>query len=726
MGHGFHGAHGFSPFSLSAKSVSSVSKNLQAIQGSGLGSADDPRRARIVRRFAWWGLIGLAFLVLGGCRAKPAPAPTPAADVSAGWTLLVRSAGPHWLSPDWWRAQGLDPATLDPAQVSLYSSGVPAPTLWLDSPQGHGLLFWAETSTVPRLTAMGAYTLTVNAADAVSLSIPAFAADSVTLQEFTTDTVRLESDLVYRSTAPLASPWLWASLYPPNAFTLTVPLTDVIAGPVTLTLHLWGQSSMPQNPDHHVRVRWNGAVVGDHTWDGDGAESWSLPLPTALSGVNELVWELPGDTGAEVEVVWLDAVEVTWRRALRAGPQGATWFTGDADGSCWDAPEKEWRALFAAATGQIYDLGTVAAATGTPLCLPQLPHSRGWLGVPWEAPAPELVRPRQWITDSALLAADYLVIAPQLFHAALSPLLEARRAEGFRPLLATPEQLYDTYGTGLPDAAVIRALVTRLQAAGHLRYVLLVGDASADPQAAWNPLLVPTDWTRTANLGETSSDYNLAALDGTATVAVGRFPVSTVAEVAALVSKTLAWQPNRRLLLLGDDEAEFTGLNDTLATYYPVDARLDAANENARTELLAWLDAGPGTLVYSGHGSLPMLGDEQLLTLKDVGAWDGPTVMVAWTCLCASFGYPHKSGVSEAWLRDAKNVVAVIGPTAETTTSEQSAMAIAVQESLATGAPLGDALLAGWRATASRDARVSFLLLGDPTLRPFLPVEPAP
>ncbi len=685
------------------------------------------RPHRLIRRFARWGMVWLSLLVLCGCRAKPAPLPpTPVPDASAGWTLLVRSAGPHWLSPDWWRSQKLDPASLDPAQVSLFSSGAPVPTLWIESPQGRGLLFWAELSTVPRLTAMGAYTLTVDAASAASPTIPAFSGDASTRQEFALDTVRLESDQVYRSTAPLESPWLWASLYSPNAFTLTVPLTDVVSGPLTLTLRLWGQSSAPQNPDHHVRVRWNGAAAGDHTWDGDGAESWSLPLPSARSGDNELVWELPGDTGAEVEVVWLDAVAVTWPRALRAGAGGATWLTGAAGESCWDAPAGERRALFATAAGQVYDGGTHTAGAGSALCLAQPPAARGWLGVPWEAPAPELVRPRQWLTASALLEADYLVIAPQLFHAALSPLLEARRAEGFRPALATPEQVYDTYGTGLPDPAAIRALVARLQATGRLRYLLLVGDASAEPQAPWNSLLVPTVWTRTANIGETASDYDLAAVDGTAAVAVGRFPVSTVGEVEALVAKTLAWQPTRRLLLFGDDEAEFTGLNDTLAPYYPVDARLDAASETARAELLAWLDAGPGVLVYSGHGSLPMLGDEQILTAKDVGAWKGPTVMVAWTCLCASFGHPRATGLSEAWLRDAKNAVAVIGPTAETTTVEQSAMAIAVQASLATGAPLGDALLAGWGAASSQDARVSFVLLGDPTLRPFQPVEVAP
>ena len=123
-------------------------------------------------------------------------------------------------------------------------------------------------------------------------------------------------------------------------------------------------------------------------------------------------------------------------------------------------------------------------------------------------------------------------------------------------------------------------------------------------------------------------------------------------------------------------------------------------------------------MAYTGHGSLPLLGDEKFLTAEDAGAWDGPTVVVAWTCLCASFTHPKQSGLSEAWLRDPQGTVAFVGPTGETTTGDQSAMAFAFHRALAEGAALGDALLAGWRVSESKDAETSFLLLGDPALRP--------
>ncbi|MBN2391069.1 MAG: hypothetical protein JXR84_10105, partial [Anaerolineae bacterium] len=257
---------------------------------------------------------------------------------------------------------------------------------------------------------------------------------------------------------------------------------------------------------------------------------------------------------------------------------------------------------------------------------------------------------------------------------------------------------------------------------GQLHYLLLVGDASADPRALWQTgsTLVPTGWGRTVFLGDTASDRALVlGDDGEPLVAVGRFPASTVAEVQAMVDKTLAWEPASRLLLLHDDEPEFVAMTDALANVAAPDLRLGDAADDARRDLLRWLRDAPGVLVYSGHGSLPVLGDEKFLTVDDAGAWDGPTVVAAWTCLSANFTHPTQMGLSEVWLRDPEGVVAFVGPTAETTTGDQSAMTLAFQSALVDGATIGDALLAGWDAAQSKDAEISFVLLGDPALQPM-------
>ena len=644
-----------------------------------------------MKRF-WWLL-----LVLVACHAAPAEV-TPVALPSQGWTVAVRSEGPRWLAPSWWAAQGGDPTAAGP--LTLRRGDQPLPVRRFDAPQGRGTLLF------PDVAAAG-YVLQETAALSPTAPLPLAAPAAASPQTTTWATAHLERDLVYRSTAPVTPPWLWASLLAPSALTLTVPLTDALAAPVTVTVQVWGQSQAPQSPDHHLVLSWNGAEVSDHRWDGNGVESWSFVVPRGTAGDNQLVLSAPGDTGAPVEVTWLDWITVQWRRTLRFRRSWETWDT-TAPTVCWEQVPPHAHVMWVNAGGA-YDGGAVSPGH---TCFTQPLHSRGWLGVPWQAPPPDVIRPREVLTGTA---AAFVIVADRSFHEALAPLVAARTAEGVSVRVVTPEAVYDTFGDGRPTAAALRQLIAAWRGAG-LRYLLLVGDASA--RYAWQPApLIPTAWVHTSIVGTTASDERLAEdADEVPQVAVGRFPADKVADVRAMVAKTLAWSPTRRLLLLTDDESDFAALADDLAAIRPPEARFDASEDDARQETLRWLKAAPGVLVYAGHGSLPLLADEKLLTRQDAGAWDGPTVVALWTCLSATFTHPEQDGLGEVWLRAPRGVVALIGPTGETTTGDQRAMALAVQRSWAEGGRLGDALLAGWRASASADARRGFLLLGDPTL----------
>lgn len=680
-----------------------------------------------MKRALWIGVALLVLVWLAECHAKPATPPemdrvsTPtASDATAGWTLLVRSDGPRWLGPDWWRAQGLDPATLTLDNIRLTHREETVPALWLSSDAGPGLLFFGEAAP-GRLGPVGGYHLTLDATGTPVMADLAAVTPPEHYQTATTATLWLEEDNVYRPTAPPDTQWLWTSFNAAPALTLTVALTEALDAPVTLSLHFWGQSSMPQNPDHHIRVLWNGELVDDHYWDGNALEAWTVTAPAPRQGDNELVLISPGDTEAPVEVTWLDRVGVTWQRALTYTGGWESWIAGPEPVACWEGVPDGRVAVLLVSADEAARGGLVERDAAGWVCVEQRPGDRGWLGVLEAAPSPDVVRSRELIEADAL-AADYLIIAPRPFHAALAPLVEARVAEGLSVIVATPEQIYDAFSAGEPGAEAIRAAVMALHARGQLRYLLLVGDASADPRALWQAesTLVPTGWGRTAFLGDTASEHALVlGDDGVPLVAVGRFPASTVAEVRAMVAKTLAWKPTSRLLLLHDDESEFVAMTDTLAEVSAPDLRLGDDESDTRRDLLRWLRAAPGVLVYSGHGSLPVLGDEKFLTVDDAGAWDGPTIVAAWTCLAANFTHPTQMGLSEAWLRHPKGVVAFVGPTAETTTGEQSAMTLAFQRALVDGATSGDALLSGWRAAQSKDAEISFVLLGDPALRPM-------
>lgn len=673
-------------------------------------------RAIVKRTLLSVGLLCL-FVALCGC--------TPISkSASNAWVLLVHSPGPRWLSPDWWRSQGFDLAALGSQGVRLLQAGVPVPYLMLDSPQGRGLLFYGEVFTSSLSPGqIGSYLLIIG--EPGELLVPISLVDvQAPPQTLALTSVHLEEDVAYRSTAPLDASWLWSSLVAPQELTLSVPLTEAVSVPLTISLQVWGQSLSPQNPDHHMQVFWNGSLVDDHYWDGNLLEAWVFQAPSAHSGENALVLKSLGDTKAKVDVTWLDHVNVTWTRRLDyAGGGWARWQAGSASLACWAGlPAAEWVVLSRAPQGALRGQSHAISKFGEVLCVPQIPGSVMTLGRAADAPPPDLIRPRQSLDVGVIAESAYLMIAPQAARATLAPLVAAREAQGMAVAVVTPEQIYDTFGEGAPRAAAIRSAVLDLHARGQLRYVLLVGDTSADPRTVWaadSGFDLPTAWVRTTYVGATPSDRALVlGEDGVPLVALGRFPAATRAEVAAMVNKTLAWEPTSRLLMLHDDEAEFAALLARLAGIMPADLILGAADDTARAQALDWLAAAPGTLIYSGHGSLPLLGDEALLTRQDAAAWDGPTVVAAWTCLCATFTH-SQLGLGEAWLKAPRGVVALVGPTGETSTREQAAMALAFQRALLDGEALGDALLRGWLAAQSQEAAASFVLLGDPALHPM-------
>ncbi|NBD35488.1 MAG: hypothetical protein GVY30_05765, partial [Chloroflexi bacterium] len=85
------------------------------------------------------GLVLLAVLVLAGCSTRLALSPAIPATPPSQWTLAVRADGPRWLGADWWRAQGLDPATLSHENVRLQQAGRDVPLQWIEAPDGPGL-----------------------------------------------------------------------------------------------------------------------------------------------------------------------------------------------------------------------------------------------------------------------------------------------------------------------------------------------------------------------------------------------------------------------------------------------------------------------------------------------------------------------------------------------------------------------------------------------------------
>lgn len=250
-------------------------------------------------------------------------------------------------------------------------------------------------------------------------------------------------------------------------------------------------------------------------------------------------------------------------------------------------------------------------------------------------------------------AAALVVVAPQAFVAELEPYLAHRRAELSVALVAL-EQLRDEVDLAqcvdLAEA-LKRALYARWRERG-MRYVLLVGDADRLPvrymmldrvhEPAFDVAFYGSDlyygdlaradgsfddWNARRDdfhagyFGEVHGEHhkdgpiNCDAIDYRPEVGVGRWPVSTVEELRALVVKSLAHERSadgvrerRAALLHVPGWVDATGVLDGVAQALPAWQIVrhgygeGAAGHDAAPVVATWR-RGLDLLLHSGHGS---------------------------------------------------------------------------------------------------------------------------
>jgi hypothetical protein len=662
-----------------------------------------------VRR--WQAILTLP-LLLAACTCPPTSKPITDTGV---WFVEVEGEGGYWVAPEILQNIGIDPKQDDLPPLRLTQANRETPYLPLNTEKGWGLFFFTADGAT-RYTQRTALRLEVDVSGKMVPTrepLPAISSGNGLA------TLHWEENPRYFPQANTDVPWLWEPIHAPGAVTHTVTLPDALSGPITTTLHVWSHTSSRQaNPDHLLRMKWNGQTVGEWEWDGQGMQhltaSWEEAQP---SGEHTLAIETPALSDVDVAIIWIDGWDVTYRQRVKAN--GSIW---QAEGSSLhvEGAEADARLLDVTDPYTPQDLGPVPTngIVGT------VASHRYWVGNPEKA-KPLTIRAARRVDLDALTDVTYLALAPLEFHADLQPLLELRDAQGLKAEAVDIQAVYDTFGDGRPDPRAIKALVRSLPT---LRYLLLVGDGAAEIggyDGEIGALRVVAPLVRTMIVGETPADGSMGTDEvGRNTVAVGRFPAASADEVRIMVEKTITWENHvgpPTALVLSDDEQEFEIVAEEIVTLLPEGIstqKLDAGEETSREDALAVLKQGPTWLNYSGHGSLTILCDEGILTLEDGETWGEPALVVAWTCLAAHFIHPAQVSIGEAWLRAPRSgAVAFLGPVGETTTGEQKPFIQAFYTALNESERLGDGWLAALQAGGSQDVAVGYTLLGDPALR---------
>ena len=259
-------------------------------------------------------------------------------------------------------------------------------------------------------------------------------------------------------------------------------------------------------------------------------------------------------------------------------------------------------------------------------------------------------------TAKNAVSGGLLVVVPQAFQDGLQPFVEHRRRD-LAVEVATLEAVLKS-ATGSDDPEKLKRFLYEAWHQRHVRYVLLVGDASVLPvrymvldrvtPAAFDYAFYPSDlyYADVAKADGRFEDWNAARegfhagyygevrgeknksdpinydqVDYRPELAVGRWPVNTSGELQTVIAKTIAAEkrltgslgkPRAALLAVGG-WVDSRGTMDRISSSLPgwtVEKRYDAPGGATPTavpptekELLRLLDDGVDLVIHGGHGT---------------------------------------------------------------------------------------------------------------------------
>jgi hypothetical protein len=340
--------------------------------------------------------------------------------------------------------------------------------------------------------------------------------------------------------------------------------------------------------------------------------------------------------------------------------------------------------------------------------------------------------------------AEYLVIAADSLLAAGQQLAALHAADGLTTRAVPVSAIYDQFGNGAPSAEAITAFLawSARSAAPAARYAALLGSASYDAHNylnGANPDLLPTGYFTSAYTGRTASDSSLVLLrDATEApganipfLALGRLPARSPAEATALVAKlgayqttAHAWSTQVGLVADGGDGGDFDRASETLihllgnrSLERVYESQLGGSTTN---QILANLNSGRALLNFYGHGSLDQWSAGNIFNtnlVSQVNNAGRETFLTAITCFNGDYSWGPTSLVTAMVLKPTGGAIGGISGTAISNPSGQHPLNEAFYHAALAGKPVGDALRAGYAATADAEVILQFQLIGDPALR---------
>jgi hypothetical protein len=525
-----------------------------------------------------------------------------------------------------------------------------------------------------------------------------------------------------------------------GALVSTVPTTETVSAPklgraagARLEVSVQGVTL----GRHRVEVDLNGVRLGEVSFEGQALGHAIFPAPSLARGANAVTLTAlsAGDYGL------IRSVSVTYQRryiatddALRfpvAGGARVT-VTGFSTGGIRfvDATDP---AGPVEVTAEVSRAGGAYSATAT---IPGQGRRTVYAFAPGAAQTPRaVVADRPSSLRSKGNAFDLVILTTAGLSPSLPPLVALREQQGLRVKVVDVRDVYDQFSFGEKSPAAIRAFLAlaAVRWSAPPRYLLLFGDGTYDPRG-WlggRPDLVPTRLLDTT-LMETASDgwFVDRQDDGMPNLPVGRIPVGTRSQAAAIVAKLLAYDNSSAspsVVSAADraDSYDFPAAMIELAGTLPLGVATTrlVRPRTGNTALIDAIDSGPTVVDYLGHGNVDSWAGGWL-TESDGGRLTNsahPALFLLMTCLNGYYADPRLPSLAETLLDARGGAVAVWGSGGLVDPASDLAMNEALFDRLFTPgglaeARLGDLLLSAQRAASNPDVLRAIVLLGDPTM----------
>ena len=371
---------------------------------------------------------------------------------------------------------------------------------------------------------------------------------------------------------------------------------------------------------------------------------------------------------------------------------------------------------------------------------------------------------------------DFIILAPEAFVQEAERLAAFRRTnDRLTVAVVTPEQVYNEFSSGAPEATAIRRLMKMLydrktSDADAPKYLLLFGDGRYDNRKLTDVWKNSSDnylitWQSQETIGKdsyVSDDYFGFLVDGeganpvlaTMCIGVGRFPVNTFVQARNAVDKVISYATEsksgpwkNKICFVADDgnakdrfSIEHMDQTDQLAKYieenHPayISKKLyfDAfkksmsggkpAYPDIQMNIQKELKEGVLIINYMGHGDAVSWAEERVMTQTDINNATYPNLplWIIAACDFAPFDQPATSAGEDVFLNRKSGGVAIFSTSRIAWSGPNFRMNMQFMKHLfekknGRHQTLGDVMKNSKNDCRSADL-MSYVLLGDPSM----------